>query len=312
MTKKLNSKNRRRLLMIVDGSNLAHRAFQKFENLKSRNGEKTGLIYGFLRSLQAYIVRFQPTYVIVTFDTKESKSSNFRNNLLGGYKNHRKNISIDYESFSKQMRVVKKMMKYLNIPYVWDYVGLGHESDDYIGHYSRAHMGKVVIISSDKDFCQLIDNTTKVFNPFKESIINLHNCREVMGYSPEECVDYLCLLGDKSDDIPGYYGMGPVKIRKFLDEFGSIERFLSDPGNSFKGIDYDGLQDLYQRNKTLIDLDVAIKKYPLKRIPIKYNKKDTIDLSSLDKLFSYYSFQSFKSGSFLEPFNKLKQWHQEK
>lgn len=295
--------------MIVDGSNLAHRAFQKFEKLKSYNGEKTGMIYGFLRSLQAYIIRFQPTYVIVTFDTKQSKSSNFRNNLLGGYKNHRKNISIDYESFNSQMKAVRKIVKYLNIPYVWDSKGLGHESDDYIGYYAKEHNGKVVILSSDKDFCQLITDTTKIFNPSKESIVNIHNCSEIMGYSPEECVDYLCLLGDKSDDIPGYYGMGPVKIRKFLDQFGSIQNFLSDPSNEFKGIDRDGLEDLYRRNRSLIDLEVAIKEYPLKKIPIRYYKKNTINIEALDKLFTYYSFQSFRNEAFLEPFYKLEIWH---
>lgn len=305
-----NSKNRKKLLMIVDGSNLAHRAFQKFENLKSANGEYTGLIYGFLRSLNSYIFRFQPTYVIVTFDTKQSKSSNFRNNLLGGYKEHRKRISMDYESFNKQSRVVRKILKYLNIPVVWDSKGLGHESDDYIGYYAKKHPGKVVIISSDKDFCQLIDGTIKVFNPFKETVINSNNCIEVMGYSPEECVDYLCLLGDKSDDIPGYRGMGPKRIRQFLDKFGSIAEFLKDPSNEFKGIDYDGLQDLYKRNRILIDLDVALEKYPLKKIPIIYSKRNEVQLDKLLKLFNIYSFQSFKSNTFLEPFNNLQVWQE--
>ena len=83
-------KSRDKLLMIIDGSNLAHRAYQKFENLKASNGKKTGLIYGFMRLLNSYIIRFNPTYVLVTFDTLQSKSSNFRNNLLGGYKEHRK------------------------------------------------------------------------------------------------------------------------------------------------------------------------------------------------------------------------------
>ena len=297
--------------MIVDGSNLSHRAFQKFENLKTPSGEKSGLVYGFMRSLSAYVVRFQPTYVIVTFDTKQSKSSNFRNNLLGGYKGHRKNISMDYESFNHQSRVVRKILKYLNIPYVWDSKGLGHESDDYIGYYADQHMGKSIIISSDKDFCQLIDNNTRIFNPFKETIISVHNCKEVMGYSPEECVDYLCLLGDKSDDIPGYYGMGPVKIRKFLDEFGTIENFLSGD-NTFKGIDKDGLEDLYKRNKLLIDLKVAMAKYPVKRIPIRYYKPNKPNFEKLKELFNSYSLQSFKSDTFLEPFNKLQRWENQR
>ena len=97
-------KSRDKLLMIIDGSNLAHRAYQKFENLKASNGKKTGLIYGFMRLLNSYIIRFNPTYVLVTFDTLQSKSSNFRNNLLGGYKEHRKknNLSMDYEQFKNR------------------------------------------------------------------------------------------------------------------------------------------------------------------------------------------------------------------
>lgn len=140
--------------MIIDGSNLAHRAYQKFENLKASNGKKTGLIYGFMRLLNSYIIRFNPTYVLVTFDTLQSKSSNFRNNLLGGYKEHRKknNLSMDYEQFNYQLRSVKKMLKYLNITVIWDNKGLGHESDDYIGKFALESKGKVLIISSDKDF----------------------------------------------------------------------------------------------------------------------------------------------------------------
>lgn len=299
-----------KLLMIIDGSNLAHRAYQKFAALTSRGGEKTGLIYGFFRLLNSYVVRFRPTYVIVTFDTKQSKSSNFRNKLLGAYKIHRKdnNIAMDYEDFNRQMKMVKKMLKYMNIPVVWDRVGLGHESDDYIGYFAKTHLGKVIIISSDKDFCQLINNRIKIFNPFKEVIIHEKTCKEIMGYAANECVDYLCLVGDKSDDIPGYIGMGPVKTRKFLDEFGSIENFLSNPDNEFKGIDRDGLIDLYGRNKDLIDIEVALTKYPLKKIPIFYYKEDRINTTKLRELFKKYTLSSFLTVEFIKPFKKLKPW----
>ena len=297
---------RDKLLMIIDGSNLAHRSYQKFENLKSKKGEKTGLIYGFMRLLQSYIIRFRPTYVIVTFDTQQSKESNFRKDLLGGYKIHRSNISMDYESFNKQSRSVRRILKLLNIPVIWDSKGLGHESDDYIGYYALNHKGKVLIISSDKDFCQLIDSRVKVFNPFKECIINKGNCLEVMGYEPNECVDYLCLIGDKSDDIPGYRGIGPVKARQFLTQFGSIENYLSNPDNTFKGIDYDGLEDLYRRNKLLIDIRVALEKYKLKRIPIIYSRKNTINREKLVSIFKNYSLSSFITLEYLKPFKKLK------
>lgn len=299
-------------LLIIDGSNLAHRAYQKFKTLKTYDGKRTGLIYGFLRLLNSYIVRFRPTYVLVTFDTKKSKSSNFRNNLLGSYKIHRKdNISIDYEDFNKQLRVVKRLLKYLNIPVIWDGKGLGHESDDYIGYYSLKHNGKVIILSSDKDFCQLICKNIKIYNPFKESIINQKTCMEEMGYTPSECVDYLCLVGDNSDDIPGYKGMGPKKTRDFLNQFGSISNYLSNESNEFKGIDRDGLEDLYRRNKELIDIRVALDRYPLKDIPIIYYKANKVDINKLKSICKRYSLQSFMTAEFIKPFGKLKVWKED-
>lgn len=309
------TKTEDRLLMIVDGSNLAHRAFHKFRNL-SYKGEPTGLMYGFLRILQSYIIRFRPTYVLVTFDTHQSKSSNFRNELLGSYKEHRtRDLSIDYESFNKQTTLLKKILRYLNIPVIWDKVGLGHESDDYIGYFAMKHTGKVVIISSDKDFCQLLSSRVKILNPSKETLIVPKTCKDIMGYSPEECVDYLSLLGDKSDDIPGYKGMGEKNIRKFLDQFGSIKAFLEDEEASYPKIDREALESVYNRNLELIDISVALTNHPLKKIPIYYPKKKDPEILKrrLKLLFSKYGLLSFMNEDFLQPFNKLltkRTWHE--
>lgn len=305
-----------KLLLLVDGSNLAHRAYQKFKNLKTPAGLNTGLVYGFMRLLSGYTARFRPTHLIVTFDTKQSKATNFRNNLLGSYKEHRrdnaKKLDIDYEDFNRQLKSIKKMLKYMRVPVVWDSKGLGHESDDYIAHYTFTHPGKVMIISSDKDFCQLISKRVKIYNPFKETIIQEKTCFDIMGYTPKECVDYLCLLGDKSDDIPGYMGMGPVRIREFLTEFGSIKKFISNPGNEYRGIDRDALEDLYSRNKVLIDLKVALRKYPLDKIPIIYSREKKINEPKLRALFKEYSLISFLTPDFINPFKKLIPWHEPK
>lgn len=299
-------------LLLIDGSNLAHRAYQKFKNLRSRDGQYTGLIYGFLRLLRSYLVKFDPTSVIITIDSRQSKESNFRNKLLGSYKKHREyHLGMDYDDFNEQIDVLRKMLKYLNIPVVYDSKGLGHESDDYIGYYAQAFPGKVIIISSDKDFCQLINKRVKVFNPFKEVIIHEKTCKGIMGYSPQECVDYLCLIGDKSDDIPGYKGIGPIKAREFLDKFQSIESFLADESLEYKGIDRDGLKDLYKRNKLLIDILVALKTYPPKRIPITYYKKNLINKDKLKVLFKQYTLQSFLINDFLEPFHKIQVWQKD-
>lgn len=303
-------KNYVKLLLIVDGSNLAHRSYEKFKTLKSANKKSSGLIYGFLRLLQGYVIRFQPTYLIVTFDTKQSKASNFRNNIILSYKGHRDklNLNFDYEDFNRQSRVVKRALKYMNVPVLWDKEGLGHEADDYIAYFAKVHPGKVVIISSDKDFGQIIDNRIKIFNPSKEVIVRPDNCKDLYGYDVKECVDYLCLVGDKSDDIPGYRGIGPVKARKFLDKFGSISNFLLDTSAEFPGIDRDGLKFLYDRNVEMIDLNLAITKYPFKKIPLLYYKNNEVNSSKLHKLFEEYTMRSFQTKEFIEPFKKLRVW----
>lgn len=306
--KNMPRKNLDRSMLIIDGSNLAHRAYHKFKNLRYKD-QKVGMVYGFLRLLQQYIIRFRCKYVLVTFDSKQSKSSNFRNSLLGSYKIHRKdNLRIDFEDFNNQMKITKKILKYLNVPVIYDKVGLGHESDDYIGYFALLHSSthsKVTILSSDKDFCQLITNDVKIFNPFKEALITPRNCKEIMGYSPEECVDYLCLLGDHSDDIPGYKGIGEKKTREFLDKFGSIENFLNDESLEFRGIDREGLEDLYKRNKELIDVKVALERHPLKKIPIIYHRSNKVDKEKSKELFIKYGFISFLNPEFIRVFENL-------
>ena len=121
------------MLMVVDGSNLAHRSYHKFKNLKANNGAGTGLVYGFLRILGSYLTRFKPSHVVITFDTHQSKESNFRNGLLEGYKAHRSKISMDYEDFNKQLSLLRRILRLLGVQMIIDRKGLGYESDDYIG-----------------------------------------------------------------------------------------------------------------------------------------------------------------------------------
>ena len=309
---KIMRKKRDKMMLIIDGSNLAHRAYRKFANLSTREGRHTGLIYGFFRMLQSYLVRFRPTYCMVVFDSHRSKQSNFRNSLLGSYKEHRNlHLNTDYVDFNYQIRIVRRLLKLLNVPFIWDYSGLGHEADDYIAWLALNHKGKVLIISSDKDFCQLIDKRVKVFNPFKETIINHINCKQIMGYTPQECVDFLSLLGDKSDDIPGYKGMGEVKIRQFLDQFGSIQKFMDNPKAAFRGIDRDGLELVNKRNYQLIDMHYALTQKPFEFPPIRYSKENKIQRRRIAIYLKRFHLRSFMLRDYMKPFKRLKIWNQE-
>lgn len=292
-------------LLLIDGENLLHRSFHKFENLKASDGKPSGAIFGFFKSLNYLVFRFKPSNLFITFDNGHST---YRTNICPNYKSHRKNISRDYESLQNQKRVIMRILKNMGIPYIFDkYKECNYEGDDYIALLEHIYHDDVLIVSSDKDFCQLINNRVKVFNPSKNDgvLINTKNCKEIMGYSPLECVDYLILVGDNSDDIKGYPGIGPKKARKFLDDWNNIHYFLMNTNNTFPGIDYDLLNEVYNRNNKMINLYLFLKDNPITNIPIVYGKYNK---DRLNRIFKRYSLTSFRSKEFLETFKSLKIW----
>ena len=111
--------------------------------------------------------------------------------------------------------------------------------------------------------------------------------------------------GDKSDDIPGYYGMGEVKTRSFLDQFGSIEYFINTKRAEFKGIERDQLEELYKKNKPLIDLRSALNLYPIKKVPWVKGCTNNTRKDRLFMVLGKFNLRSFKIPDFLEPFKKL-------
>lgn len=201
-----------------------------------------------------------------------------------------------------------RSLKHLGVPYIFDKEFKNqYEGDDYIALVKHLYEGEVLIVSSDKDFAQLICKRAKQYNPSKDVLISVNNCKKVMGYEPHECFDFLCLLGDKSDDIPGYPGIGEVKARKFLDEFKGIDIFLRDQSAKFNGIDWKELNELYRKNKSLIDLKYFLKSHPInaRDIPLVIGKRDG---QKLTKVFAKYSLTSLRGEEFLGVFKKLKVW----
>lgn len=292
-------------LLLIDGEALLHRAFHKFEKFKSTDGIPSGAIYGFMKSLSAYVFRFDPTHLLITFDNGKSK---YRTEILPGYKEHRKSIAMDYESFWRQKRTIMRILRCMGIPYIFDKdFRNNYEADDYIAWVCHTYPDKVLIISSDKDFNQLLSNRVKIFNPSKDKLVTMVNCKEEFGYSSQQTVDYLSLVGDSSDDIPGYRGIGPKKAVEFLDKYGSIFNMLSKWDQLDIKLDRDTLQEVYSINMRMIDLKWFIKTHRLteKEIPQTIHKKNK---EKLRKLFIKYSFNSFLTEEFEKPFKKIKIW----
>ena len=294
------SKTPKELLMLVDGENLLHRSFHKFANLRTHEGKPTGAIFGFFKSLHYMVTRFRPDRIIITFDNGHSPE---RVKVLPNYKGHRKNISLDYKALQKQMRTIHKLLGYLRIPYIFDKSkSTLYEGDDFLAWLTFNATGKVLIVSSDKDFNQLINKDVQVFNPGKDERVNIHNCKELFGYEPEETADYLSLVGDSSDDIPGFKGIGPVKARQFLDRFDSIEDSFGI--NFWK--DEQEAKEIFERNRLLIDLKFFIEKFPLNstELPIVYSRKDP-NYTKYNEICVKYSLNSMRTSLFLEPFKQI-------
>ena len=286
-------------VLLIDGENILHQSFHKFEKLKSTDGRPSGAIFGFFKSLHMYIDRFNPKEVYITFDNGHSE---FRDKLNPNYKGHRKNISIDYESLQLQKAEIMKILRYLRINYIFDKnKSYNYEGDDFLAYLvlKKFNKDKVTIVSSDKDFNQLISSSVKIFNPRKEQYVREDNCKDLFEYSPEETVDYLSLVGDKSDDIEGYPGMGPKKTRNFLDKYGSINNYLKDH-------DDEKMKAVYEKNRQLIDLKWYINNIPLKSLPIKRYKDKNLKLEKFKEICITYSLASFMTNNFIKVFQELK------
>ena len=287
-------------VLIVDGDNLCHRAYHKFKGLTSTRGESTSVIYGFIYVLQSMIKRLAVDQVYAAFDGGRSEH---RMKVHPGYKDRGVNLDLDYEDFQNQKKVVMDLLPKLNVSVVH---GKGQEADDLI-YFITKRIGYatnyITILSSDKDFNQLLGPNIKIFNPFKNEILTEPGLMKLTGYTPIQFIDYLILKGDKSDRIPGVHGMGEVRIKKFMDQFSSIEDYL-DQGEE-KGWKFDEIEDAYYMNNILINLRLYYVKY-LKRVPwseVLRSKEE--DLTYAHKVMAKYEISILNKPNVINLFQYL-------
>ena len=256
--------------LLIDGSNLMYMAYHKFHKVHNETMGYVGTAFGFYHMVLSYIGKYNPDHVVVFLDSKEAKESNFRLSILSAYKGTREGrkakIDFDQEHFNENVKLARKLLLYSGIPLVYDQDGMGFESDDYIATFALKLRGTKIILSSDKDFFQLLQHPkVSIFHPLKQEQFTKKNLFRKVNFTPEEHLDFLILNGDSSDNIPGVKGMGEVRIRAFLDNFGSIERYLKkvevgkEPADSI----YRVIKEVYERNKKLIDLTYIVTKNKL-------------------------------------------------
>ena len=220
-------------LILVDGSSYLYRAYHAFPPLTNRAGEPTGAMYGVLNMLRSLILQYQPTHAAVVFD---AKGKTFRDELFEDYKSHRPPMPDDLRA---QIEPLHTMVKAMGLPLL---AVSGVEADDVIGTLAREaeKAGRPVLISTgDKDMAQLVTPGITLINTMTNTILGPDEVVTKYGVPPELIIDFLALMGDSSDNIPGVPGVGEKTAQALLQGLGGLDTLYGEPekiaGLTFRG-----------------------------------------------------------------------------
>jgi DNA polymerase-1 len=274
-------------LLIVDGHSYAYRAFFAIRTLSSPTGQATNAIYGFIRMLGKVLARIQPSHALVAWDGGLAQE---RMTLLPQYKAQRVEMP---PSLALQL---DEIVTYLKATRVYSFLKEACEADDCIAAFTRQATEKgmeVVIASSDKDFMQLVSPQVKLLNPHDKSdtLCGVEEVKRKTGVEPTQIVDWLSLIGDTVDNIPGVPGIGPKTASDLLRQFGSLNDLynrLPEVGSVRLRTSLEGSREAVRRNQQLVRLkeeeacDVSLEELTLKQS----------DDEMLSRLFSGWGFKT--------------------
>ncbi|MCS2155675.1 DNA polymerase I [Scandinavium sp. H11S7] len=220
-------------LILVDGSSYLYRAYHAFPPLTNSAGEPTGAMYGVLNMLRSLIMQYQPTHAAVVFD---AKGKTFRDELFEHYKSHRPPMPDDLRA---QIEPLHAMVKAMGLPLL---AVSGVEADDVIGTLAREaeKAGRPVLISTgDKDMAQLVTPEITLINTMTNTVLGPEEVVTKYGVPPELIIDFLALMGDSSDNIPGVPGVGEKTAQALLQGLGGLDMLYAEPekiaGLTFRG-----------------------------------------------------------------------------
>lgn len=203
--------------ILVDGSSYLFRAFYALPNLSNAKRQPTGAILGVINMLKKLLNDYDPERIAVVFDTK---GKNFRHDLYADYKANRDAMP---EDLAVQIQPLHDMIRSMGLPLV---AVEGVEADDVIGTLSRFATTKqqdVVISTGDKDMAQLVNEHVTLVDTMKDQKLDREGVKAKFGVYPEQIIDYLSLMGDASDNIPGVPKVGPKTAVKWLNEYETLD-----------------------------------------------------------------------------------------
>jgi DNA polymerase-1 len=221
---------------LIDGHALVYRAFYAMISrpLRTSRGENTSAPWGIAQFIRKILAERRPDYIGFVFDAGGDET--FRHEIFEDYKATREKLDETLQQdFDTAMRRIRQMLEAFHIPTI---ELPGFEADDVIGTLASqvAAQGlQAVIVSGDKDFYQLIGNKVALLNPgrggpaaVEEELVDESNAAERLGVPPERVTDYLALVGDSSDNVPGVRGVGPKTAVQLIARFGALEAILAD------------------------------------------------------------------------------------
>lgn len=209
-------------LLLIDGNALMHRAYHALPPFKTSKGISTNMVYGFFSVLHKSVVDYQPSHLLVCFDTP---AKTFRNDIYKKYQAQRPKVDDD---FIEQIPLVKEAVDASKIIHIEKD---GYEADDLIGTLSHSFRDQVLILTGDKDIMQLVNDHIIVVSPqigfSKAHLFNKEEVWNKLHVHPSQIPDYKALAGDPSDNYPGAKGIGPITAQKLIKQFDTVENLYS-------------------------------------------------------------------------------------
>ncbi|MGB5707058.1 MAG: 5'-3' exonuclease H3TH domain-containing protein, partial [Arenicellales bacterium] len=208
------------LLVLVDGSSYLYRAFHALPNLANSAGQPTGAIYGVINMVRKLLAEHEPQYVGIVFD---AKGKTFRHELYEDYKANRPPMP---EELRSQVSYLHELIQALGVPLISIE---GVEADDVIAtlakHAKKSGL-RTLVSTGDKDLAQIVNDEVELVDTMQDKRLDAEGVEEKFGIRPERMVDYLALVGDASDNIPGVPKVGPKTAVKWLRQFGSLDELM--------------------------------------------------------------------------------------
>ncbi|XYQ54859.1 DNA polymerase I [Pectobacterium carotovorum] len=290
-------------LILVDGSSYLYRAYHAFPPLTNSAGEATGAMYGVLNMLRSLLLQYHPSHVAVVFD---AKGKTFRDELFENYKAHRPPMPDDLR---EQIEPLHKMVKAMGLPLL---AVSGVEADDVIGTLAvqAEKAGKSVLISTgDKDMAQLVTPSVTLINTMNNSILGPQEVCDKYGIPPELIIDFLALMGDASDNIPGVPGVGEKTAQALLQGLGGLDSLYANL-DKIAGLSFRGAKTMAPKLEQ--HKEVAYLSYQLATIKTDVELElscdqltvNELDVDELHRLFSRYEFKRWlldiESGTWMQ------------